>query len=146
VGCRRTLELSSAFLEARIGLGLAYKEVGQYGDSLRELEKARDLSQGNPLVLGVLGATLARAGRTADAQALVAELDAAQGGYVAPMAYAMLWTGLGDATQALAHLRRALEAKDGLVRYLKVSPLFDGLRHEPQFFEILGTLKLDART
>jgi len=146
VGCRRTLELSSSFLEARIGLGLAYKEVAQFDDALRELEKARDLSEGNPLVLGVLGATLARAGRTAEARTLVAELDGKQGGYVAPMAYAMLWSGLGDARQTIAHLQRALDAKDGLVRYVKVSPLFDVLRKEPAFVQILATLNLDTGT
>jgi eukaryotic-like serine/threonine-protein kinase len=144
-GCQRTLELSSSFLEARIGLGLTFKEVGRLDDALRELEKARELSEGNPLVLGVLGATLAQAGRKSEALAIVGELDGKEGGYVAPMAYAMLWSGLGDTKQALAHLRRALEAKDGLVRYLKVSPVFDGLRHDSEFFEILSTLNLDAR-
>jgi eukaryotic-like serine/threonine-protein kinase len=144
-GCRRTLELSSGFLEARIGLGLAFKEVREFDDALRELAKARELSDANPLVLGVLGATLAQAGRPAEALALVEELDRKEGTYVAPMAYAMLYSGLGDTGQTLTHLRRALEAKDGLVRYLKVSPLFDGLRRESEFLEILATLNLDSR-
>jgi hypothetical protein len=61
------------------------------------------------------------------------------------MAYAMLWSGLGDAGQTLAHLRRALEAKDGLVRYVNVSPLFDGLRQDPGFVAVVATLNLDAR-
>ena len=107
--------------------------------------KARELSDANPLVLGVLGATLAQAGRTADALAFVEELDRKEGGYVAPMAYAMLYSGLGDTAETLSHLRRSLEAKDGLVRYIKVSPLFDGLQGHPEFLEILATLNLDAR-
>ena len=141
-GCQRTLELHPGFLEAQIGLGLALKEVGELERALCELEKARELSAGNPLVLGVLGATLAQAGRTGAALALASELDRKRDGYVAPIAYAMLYSGLADAPRALAYLRQALEAKDGLVRYLAVSPIFDTVRGNDEFSELLVTLGL----
>src|SRR5206468_379421 len=41
-GCRRTLELSSGFLEARIGLGLAFKEVREF-DGLRPKPEFQEL-------------------------------------------------------------------------------------------------------
>jgi eukaryotic-like serine/threonine-protein kinase len=142
-GCQRTLEMHPGFLEAHIGLGLAYKEIHQFDRALQELERARELSQGNPLVLGVLGATLAHSGRQAAATALVDELERKQDGYVAPIAYAMLYSGLANEPRTIAYLRDALEAKDGLVRYLSVSPLFDSVRSSRDFEDLLATLKLN---
>ena len=143
-GCRRTLELHPRYLEAQIGLGLALKEVGEFERALQELEQAREISAGTPLVLGVLGATLAQAGRADAAEALIAELDGKQDCYVAPVAYAMLYAGLADEPRALAALRRALDARDGLVRYLEVLPLFDPIRRAPGFSELLAALNLRA--
>jgi serine/threonine protein kinase/Tfp pilus assembly protein PilF len=145
-GCQRTLELHPGFLEAHIGLGLAFKEVREFDRALQELEKARELSGGNPLVLGVLGATLAEAGRPEQALALADELDRKRDGYVAPIAHAMLHCGLAEEGRTLEYLRRALEAKDGLVRYLGVFPLFDCVRETHEFSELLVTLGLRPAT
>lgn len=141
--CRRTLALESDFLEAHIGLGLAHKEMGQFDRALAELEKAGTLSERNPLVLGVLGATLAEAGRPDEAFDLIRELEGKpEESYVAPVAYAMLYSGLHEKDRAFEALRRALVARDGLVRYLKVFPIFDPIRNEPEFRELLATLNL----
>jgi serine/threonine protein kinase/Tfp pilus assembly protein PilF len=145
-GCQRTLELHPGFLEAHIGLGLAFKEVGDTDRALRELERACELSDRNPLVLGVLGATLAHAGRRERALALLDELERRRDGYVAPIAHAMLCAGLADERRTLESLRRALEARDGLVRYVGVFPLFDSVRGTPEFAELLKTLGLKAVT
>jgi serine/threonine-protein kinase len=141
--CRRTLDLDADFLEAHIGLGLAHKEMRQFDRALKELERAGALSERNPLVLGVLGATLAEAGREDEALELAGELDAKPGeSYVAPVAYAMLFSGLRDKDRTFDALRRALAARDGLVRYLKVFPIFDPVRDEPEFRELLERLNL----
>ena len=141
--CRRTLDLESDFLEAHIGLGLAYKEMGQFDRALTELEKAGTLSERNPLVLGVLGATLAEAGRPDEALDLIRELDGKpRESYVPAVAYAMLYSGLREKDRAFEALRRALAARDGLVRYLKVLPIFDPIRDEPEFRELLARLNL----
>ena len=57
---------------------------------------------------------------------------------------AAITAALGDTDAALRHLDAALADRDSAVVYLGVSPLWDVLRHDPQFEERLAQLHLPA--
>jgi len=141
--CEKALGMEARYVEARIGLGLALAQTGDADRAIKELKTAREDAPGFPLVPGVLGATLGATGHEDEARKLIAVLDAFQDeAYVPPIAYAMLYSGLGEKDAAFEHLRSALEAKDGLVRYLGVLPIFDPVREEPEFEALLEELQL----
>ena len=48
-----------------------------------------------------------------------------------------VYIGLGDRKSALDWLEKAYEERSYYVAYIKVSPIFDSLRSEPRFHEVL---------
>ena len=63
--------------------------------------------------------------------------------YVSPYSIARIHTGLGNTEQALEWLEKACEQRHGILAYLKVEPVFDPLRAEPRFRDLLGKMGLD---
>ena len=60
------------------------------------------------------------------------------------MRKALLLHALGRDDEAFAQLRKAVEVRDVLVTFLRVSPLWDDLRGTPAFREVLKQANLLA--
>lgn len=90
-----------------------------------------------------MGWVLGRAGKRAEADKLLAELEAsAREGYVSPVPFSMLHIGLGNVERALDWAERAYDERRGWLAYFKVNPLLDPLRHEPRFKTLLAKMRL----
>jgi serine/threonine-protein kinase len=142
--CSRVLGLQPEYFEAQGLMGLLHEAKGKPADSVRWFEKARDASGGSPAVLGFLGRAYAASGRTEDAEAVLQRLrDLAGDRYVPPVAYALVYIGLGDRERALDWLEAAYEARDPFLCYAKVFPPYDRLRAEPRFKALLERMGLE---
>ncbi len=140
---RRALELDPNDIEAHIIMALNYEQKGEYPQAIAELEKAHQLSGYNPLILGPLGSCYGGAGDTEKALTLLDELNAAaQQAYVPPISWVMLYLGLGDVDHAFEWLDKAAEARDALLYYLKVGPIYDPLRSDPRYADLLHRIGL----
>lgn len=53
--------------------------------------------------------------------------------YVSPTAFATIYLGLGDKTEALDWLEKAYEQQDSACWYLKIDQIYDNVRNEPRF-------------
>ncbi len=62
--------------------------------------------------------------------------------FVTPWQVATLYTRAGMNKEALDWLEKALEARDQNMPYICVDPIFDGLRKEPRFQDMLRKMKL----
>ncbi|HCS48454.1 MAG TPA: hypothetical protein DIW61_09445 [Candidatus Aminicenantes bacterium] len=62
--------------------------------------------------------------------------------YVTPWQIATLYTRAGMNKEAIDWLEKAYQAKDLNMPYLSVDPIFDDLRNEPRFQDILRWMKL----
>jgi len=90
-----------------------------------------------------LGFVLALAGRRPEAQAILDELlRRSQQEYVTPVAFGLLYIGLGEKDRAFEWLERCHAERRGWLAYLKVSPVFDSLRGEPRFAALVRRMKL----
>jgi len=94
--------------------------------------------------LGILGYLYGRLGRKSEALEQLEALDelAAKGRYVSPLNRAWVYIGLDDKDQAFAWLEKG-EIRGGWMTWLKVSFLFDPLRDDPRFTELLKKMNLD---
>jgi len=61
--------------------------------------------------------------------------------YVSPYQTAVIYAGLGDKTQALAWLEKARDERFNWIPFIKVDPLFDNLRSDPQFASLVQNIK-----
>ena len=107
------------------------------------MPQAFDLSGGLSYSLALRGYALTRLGRSADAQAVVRQLEAmSRERYVPPHHLALVTYALGDVAKTLSHLRRALTERDVYVTFLGTDPKWDRLRTVPEFQEILARAQL----
>ncbi|MFL6208703.1 MAG: BTAD domain-containing putative transcriptional regulator [Pyrinomonadaceae bacterium] len=139
----RTLEMDANFWLSHINIGRAYTQKRMYAEAISELQKARELSVGNTEVLSFLGFAYAAAGRKDEALKTLRELaEQAQRGYVPPYHLAIVHAGLGANEQAFVWLERAFEKHAVDLFTLKVEPMFDRLRADPRFTDLVRRVGL----
>ncbi|HEY3580491.1 MAG TPA: tetratricopeptide repeat protein [Pyrinomonadaceae bacterium] len=140
--CRKILELDPSSFPARRYLGLAYEAKGMYPEAISEFQTGVKLS-GSPLMLALLGHAYAVAGKKAEAQQVLNDLQQLPPQrYVSPYTVAAIYAGLGDQEQAFKWLDRAVEERDIWLMNLKVDPVFAKLRSQRRFTDTLARIRL----
>jgi hypothetical protein len=61
--------------------------------------------------------------------------------YVSPYDLAILYVGLGDKERAGEQLNKAYEDRAGWIIDINVEPVFDSLRSDPRFAELVSRMK-----
>jgi eukaryotic-like serine/threonine-protein kinase len=124
-------------------LGLVLAVSGRPDDAQQVLREALTMAGSGSYTLATLGYALARGGQQDEARRVVAELEAhAQREYVSPVAFATVYLGLGDAEHALDWAERAWRDRRGWLAYLKVNPIFDPVRGQARFEELVRRMRL----
>src|SRR5262249_26472988 len=140
---RHALEMDENFARAHWGLGLALLGLKRYDEAIAELRKGVELSQGSGVQLGSLGFTYAVAGRRAEALEVAQRLQTlSKEQYVPPGAVALVLSGLGDADGAMAWLEKANDERDPWVTGLNVESMFDPIRSDPRFQDLVRRIGL----
>lgn len=138
------LDMDPNFASAHIWLARAYLQKQMFSESIAALESGCRLTQGSPYALAELGHACALAGDFKKARAVLEELlSVSSAKYVSPYDVALVYVGMGQKTDAMAQLHKALEHRAVWLGYLKVEPQWDPLRAEPAFFDLLKRVGLD---
>jgi Flp pilus assembly protein TadD len=107
-------------------------------EATSEFESALLLSPGNIRVSAMLGLAYAKTGRRAEARGLVDKmLSISRKRYVSPALIAIIHIGLGDKNKAFDWLDKACTDRSDWMIFLKTDPLFDPLRADPRFLNLL---------
>jgi TolB-like protein/Tfp pilus assembly protein PilF len=134
---QKALALEPNFGRTRQGLGRAYLFKGDYTDGLRETQKGLQLMGDDSVMMSQLGYAYAVSGNTAEAQRILAGfLEKFNHGGFSARAIAEVYIGLKDRDRAFEWLRRAVDQKEVNV-YLKTEPVYDALRSDPRFADLL---------
>jgi serine/threonine-protein kinase len=138
---RQALEIEPAYGIARHQLGHAYVAMGRYAEAVGEFERAnRDIGS-TPFSMASLAYGLARAGRRAEAEAMLREFERRRkSGFYPAFALAFAHIGLGNEEQALEWLEVA--ADERLFGYYmpSVDKAWDSLRGKARFRRLLQRL------
>jgi TolB-like protein/tetratricopeptide (TPR) repeat protein len=134
---RKTIDLDPGFYYAHWNLGSALRANGDVSGAIGEYEKARALND-DPSMLGLLANAYASAGRKEEAIKIRDDLEAiSKQRYVSGYSFALAYLGLGDKGEALRQLQKGYEDRAGdALRFIRVDPLLDPLRGDPQFEEL----------
>jgi DNA-binding winged helix-turn-helix (wHTH) protein/TolB-like protein/tetratricopeptide (TPR) repeat protein len=136
---QKTLELDPNFAVAHMIIGLSYVEEKNYQQGISELQKATD----NPDSEALLAYAYAVAGKRTEALAILADLEKlSRRKYVASFPIAPVYAALGDRNNAFKQLEKAYAERSWAMGMLKVNPVFDSLRSDPRFSELLRRMKL----
>ena len=140
---RRAIAMNPTSQENYRLLGLALAQQGSYDQAERALREAVSIPEETAYAAAGLGYLLARRGARAEAEAILHDLEVrAHTSYVSPVAFQMVYLGLGDTEQAFAWLERAYDERRGWLAYLKVEPMFDPLRADPRFAAMVHRMRL----
>jgi serine/threonine-protein kinase len=142
--CERAVALEENFSPAQYFLALACQQKGWHDRAIAALQKSLLISG---VTVGCDAAALAHAyavaGRTAEAETILAELrQRSQRRYVPAFYVALIAVGLGDTATALDWLEKAYQERDFYLIYLKVDPRLDPLRGEARFTDLLRRIGL----
>ena len=125
-------------------LGWALIENHQIEEAIPVLKKAASVTDRSPGVISALICAYAHAGRRPDALRLLSELKKRQQtGYITPAAFVHAYLGLGDNDEVFAWLERAYEEQSTFLVYIKVFPVFDPLRADPRFQDLVRRVGLN---
>lgn len=128
-------------------LGHAYLATGRDSEAVKELELANQAMGDVPFSMAALAFARARAGQREAAEQMLREFQRHRdAGYYPAFAFAMAHAGLGNRERALEWLERAVD--EGLVGYYmpSVDPMWNDLRGEARFRQVLRRLGLPERT
>ena len=132
------LELNASFVRAHVILGKLYVQKGEFAKAIEVLQKAVELSGQDPVTMAALAHAVASAGNTTEAQRLVDDLHTpANQRYVSAYHIGEVYAGLGQKDQAYEWLDRAYKNRDIELIWLKVSPVFDSVRCESRFTDLM---------
>lgn len=132
-----TVELDGHYFGAYWGLGWTLIQQGRYDAAITELQQGLKLGGGTE-VLAPLCHAYAKAGQTAAARQLLAELyELKQERYVSPFYLALAHIGLDEIEETFAALEQAYLDRFEWLAQLQVDPVWDPLHNDARFAELL---------
>jgi TolB-like protein/Tfp pilus assembly protein PilF len=147
---RNALEKNPNNAHAHILLGEAYVAKGMTAEGVAEMQKGMALDATLAKTperwdrYPLLAYACAVAGRRDDALKILDEQQRlAKKRYVSPYNFAIIYTGLGDKDRAFERLTECVEQRILIIFHLKIRPLFDPLRSDPRYADLLRKMNLE---
>jgi len=121
----------------------AYLQQGRFAEALANLEDWRRTSGDGIHISSRLVYLYGRMGQTDKARAELRKLEAVNRTQsLDPVPMALAYVGIGDKEAALRSLEKAYAERSNLLTALKVEPVYDPLRDDPRFQELLRRVGL----
>lgn len=139
------LEYSSSLVAwTHSGIGQVYLQKGMFPEATAEFTKARELTEDLSPAWEELGYAYATAGQRDEAIKILNQLQERErrGEYILPLGIAWIYVGLGDKDQAFVWLDKAFEERSDSMREIKTNPVYDPLRSDARFTELLKRMHL----
>ena len=138
----RTLALDPNFYAARFSLATAYHAKGQYGEAIAEFRKSLALND-DPWVKALLARSLAKSGKRDEAYKLLGELQSESARrYVPSSGVAVVFAALGEKDKAIVWLGKDVTERSPRAPMFSANPVFDDLRDDPRFKDLLRRIEL----
>jgi TolB-like protein/Flp pilus assembly protein TadD len=140
---RKALEMEPRFDFAYWIVGLALAQLDRTDEAIASLNEAVILTGGGLTHEAHLGYAYALSGKREEAEQVLADLkEIAHEKYVSAYYFAIIYLGLGERDQTFSWLERALDERAGFLAFIKVEPIFDGVRSDPRFTDLLRRMGL----
>jgi len=127
-----------------LSFATAYALKGMYDEAIAYGEKM--LEVGPPLVayIGNMGWLYAIGGKKDKANEFLSELEErSKKGYVSSFWTALIYLGLGEMDKTFEWFEKAFEERDGNMIYFTVPPLFDPIRSDPRYKQLIKKMGLE---
>ena len=141
--CQQVLTMDANFAPAHTCLGRAYQQKAAFPEAIAEFRKALEISEGDTNELAALGQAYAVSHQDGEARTILNQLkERSQQTYVQPMWIAVIHLGLGERDPAFDWMQKAYDDRSAWLVYLKVDPLFDPVRGDARFADLVRRVGL----
>ena len=132
------LEIAPNYAWGHFELARVYEQQGKLEEAAQESLKADDLFGTDPKKIAQLKEAMAKSGAQGYwRRTLENYRETAKSRYVPSVLVAEACVRVGDKDSAFEWLERGFEERDDLMIDLKVEPVFDGLRSDPRFQDLI---------
>ena len=140
---QKALELDPNFPLAHAYLAGPLVCLGKHDEAIIECRKAGALSGGSNYAAAFLGYTYGISGQEDKAVELLKMLlDLGEKGYVSAHLISLIYIGLNNKDNAFKWLKKACDERDNWLVWLKIHPVFDSLRSDSRFTDLLERVGL----
>ena len=140
---QKALDFNPKALDAHMFLGFVYVQQRKNDEAIREFQAIVELSERNPSMLALLGYAYASAGKRDQALAILKKFGSQSNKQpVSQIATAMIYIALGEDDQAFEWLEKSYNERAWQLGFLKVEPIFDPLRGDPRFADLMRRVNL----
>ena len=141
--CRSVLELDPNFRHARGLMIPSYSELGRYDEALDEMNRWAAGDQG-PWAIAMRAAVYSHLGRAEEARREVVNIEQLPGSRIdRTPALLVAYSGTGQKERAIELLQKAFSEHSNAVVQIKVDPMYDPIRNDPRFKDLLGRIGLE---
>jgi serine/threonine-protein kinase len=139
----KAIELDPSFFLPRSLSSVIDCYEGKFPEATANADEGIRLSAGLPMARAYAGYALARAGRQAEALAILDQLEEQSGQrYVPPIARVWCHLGLGDHDRAIEWLETGYEQRDSHLPHVRLMQAFEPLLPDPRYQDLLRRLGL----
>jgi serine/threonine protein kinase/Flp pilus assembly protein TadD len=141
--CERALEIEPSSFLGLLAITLSYAAKGDHAAAIAHGLEGVRLSPDALFLRGLLGAVYGMAGRRAEAEQVLDDLEQRSTmSYVAPMLRSWIQSHIGETDLAFASLEEALAERSCPLGFGVRFPIYDGLRADPRFADLLRRMAL----
>jgi TolB-like protein/Tfp pilus assembly protein PilF len=140
----KVLELDPNYILAYYFRGVSYLKKSMYKEGMAELEKGIAISPADIVALTGLSYGYGVTGKRAEAQKVLDKMnEISKQKHVSAVFMAKIYAGLQDKERAFDWLEKAYEDRSIVsVGFVKTNPMFDPLRSDPRFSDLLRRTNL----
>jgi serine/threonine-protein kinase len=140
----KVIEMDPNFSLVYFFLGGACGVKSRWAEAIKAHQRFLELTGCCTLAIGVLGFTYAISGDRSKALEMLNRLEEiSTEKYVSPFYTGLIYIGLDDRKLALEHLEKSFSAKEPFLALIKCWHIFDNVRSEDRFHELLKKMDLD---
>jgi TolB-like protein/DNA-binding winged helix-turn-helix (wHTH) protein len=141
--CRSVLELDPNFRHARGLMIPSYSQLGRYDEALDEINRWAAGDQG-PWAWAARAAVYSRLGRAEEARREVVKIEQLSGSRPDRTPTLLIaYSGTGQKERVIELLQRASSEHSNAVVQIKVDPMYDPIRNDPRFKDLLRRVGLE---
>jgi len=139
--CRSVLELDPNYDRAQGMMIPSYLQLGRYGEAVEAINREAD--RGGPWLLAWRAAVYGRSGHAEEANRALAKLEQIAGSRTNGTAMLLIaYSGTGQNERVIELLQRAYSEHSNAVVQIKVDPMYDPIRSDPRFEDLLRRVGL----
>jgi len=141
--CRSVLELDPNFEHVRDVMIPSYLQLGRYDEAIAEINRGAAYGEG-PLALVRKALVYGRSGHAEEARRALAKLERISGSRADRTVILLIaYSGTGQKERVIELLQKAYSEHSNAVTQIKVDPMYDPMRSDPRFADLVRRLRLE---